>query len=57
MKRSENELGEPEIEKKRLDLDESGPSTMSGTANVLAESEPRLMRLSIGDWISQGLVK
>jgi phosphatidylserine decarboxylase len=45
----ENELGKPESEKKRLDLDGSDPSTMSGTPNVMTESESRFMKLSIGD--------
>ena len=45
----ENELGKPDSEKKRIDLDGSDPSTMSGTPNVMTESESRFMKISIGD--------
>ena len=45
----ENELGKPDSEKKRIDTDGSDPSTMSGTPNVMTESESRFMKLSIGD--------
>jgi len=45
----ENELGKPDSEKKKIDPDGSDPSTMSGTPNVMTESESRFMKLSIGD--------